>query len=241
MGVDSEYTGEEEMAMNEQKYVGYLRVSTDKQGRSGLGLQSQEQIIHDTVKRNNWTLLQQFVEVESGKSDTNRSQLKAALEMCERTGAKLLVAKLDRLSRDLAFIANLMKTKTQFVACDFPEANTFTIHILSAMAEYERRLISERTKAALITARSRGTKLGNPKNLTKQHADRGRKLGTKARQQNADEFAKRLSPVIKGYLDEGLSLNGIARRLKRGGVLSATGKANWTPTGVKHVINRMKI
>lgn len=225
--------------MDEQRYVAYLRVSTGKQGKSGLGLEAQRKIVRDTVGRNNWILLHEFIEVESG-ADDERKQLKLALEMAKRTGSKLLVATLSRLSRDLAFIANLMKTKTQFVCCDFPEANTFTIQILSAMAEYERKLVSERTKAALAARKARGKPIGNPKNLTKEHADKGRKLGNEARQQNADEFAQRVYPVIKGYIDEGLSLNEIARRFKRDGVLTATNKTNWTPTAVKNVIKRIE-
>ena len=144
------------------KFISYLRVSTDRQGRSGLGLDAQKRAIDDYLNGGNWKVLKEFVEVESGKTN-ERPQLQAALEACQRTGAMLLIAKLDRLSRNVAFIANLMDSGVEFVACDFPTANRLTIHIMAAMAEYEREMISKRTKDALQAAKARGKVLGNPK------------------------------------------------------------------------------
>lgn len=226
--------------METGKYISYLRVSTAKQGKSGLGLEAQRNVIDDHVHRGNWTVLNEFIEVESGRND-DRIQLKKALEACERTGAKLLVAKLDRLSRDLAFIANIMKTRVEFIACDFPDANRLTIHILSAMAEYERELISNRIKGALKAAKARGKKLGNPQNLNSDAAKKGRFLGTQSGQHKADEHAQRVYETIKGYTDKGMSLNGIARQLTESKVLTSRGKdCKWTATAVKNVIQRVE-
>ncbi|OPY63492.1 MAG: DNA-invertase hin [Syntrophorhabdus sp. PtaU1.Bin002] len=224
------------------RFISYIRVSTQKQGNSGLGLEAQRKAIQEYVNRNNWTILHEFVEIETGKND-ERLQLKQALEACQRTGAKLLVAKLDRLSRDVAFIANLMKTKAEFVACDFPEANTFSIHILSAMAQYERELISKRTKDALRAAKVKRKEqklkpLGNPQNLTEEAASKGRVLGLQARQAKADEYAQRIYGVIKGYQDEGMSLNAIARKLMEDKELTPRGKETWTPTTVRNILKR---
>jgi DNA invertase Pin-like site-specific DNA recombinase len=220
------------------RFISYLRVSTDKQGKSKLGLEAQRREIEQYTNSNDWTVLHEFVEVESGKND-ERTQLRLALEACKRTGSKLLVAKLDRLSRDVAFIANLMKSKAEFVACDFPEANSFSIHILSAMAEYERELISKRTKDALAAARARGKKLGSPQNLTEEAANKGRVVGLEVRQAKADEYAQRIYFIIRGYQDEGMSLNAIARKLMQDRELTPRGKETWTPTTVKNVLNRV--
>jgi len=226
--------------MSEAKFVSYLRVSTSRQGKSGLGLEAQRQAIQERLDGSNWTLLKEFVEIESGRND-ERVQLKEALETCQRTGAKLLVAKLDRLSRDLAFIANIMKTSVEFIACDFPDANKLTIHILSAMAEYERELISKRVKDALRAAKARGKKLGNPQNLSIDAAQKGRALGAKARRAKADGYAQKVYGIIKGCIDEGMSLNGIARRLTEDGELTPRGKdCKWTPTTVRNVVRRVE-
>jgi DNA invertase Pin-like site-specific DNA recombinase len=141
-------------------FVAYYRVSTDEQGKSGLGLEAQREAVARHIGAN--ALLDQFEEVESGKSDRNRPRLHAALDLCKRKKAVLCIAKLDRLSRNVAFIANLMDSGVKFTACDNPHANELTIHVIAAVAQYERKMISERTKAALAAARARGVQLGNP-------------------------------------------------------------------------------
>lgn len=222
------------------KYISYLRVSTDRQGRSGLGLEAQRQAITDYLNGGHWELLKEFIEVESGK-DSDRPQLKASMVACKRTGATLLIAKLDRLSRNVAFIANLMDSGVEFVACDFPTANRLTIHILAAMAEHEREMISKRTKEALKAAKARGVVLGNPKNLDRESAQRGRIQGVQVRQKQADHFSQQSYGIIKGYLDQGMSLQETARRLNADCVLTARGKSGaWTATAVKNVIQRAK-
>ncbi len=142
-------------------YCAYLRVSTDKQGITGLGMDAQREAVGRYVQ-NRGHIVAEFIEVESGKRHTNRPQLLAALAECRKRRAVLLIARLDRLARNVAFIANLMNSDVEFVAVDMPQANRLTIHILAAVAEHEREMISQRTKAALAAAKARGIKLGNP-------------------------------------------------------------------------------
>ena len=146
-------------------WVSYLRVSTDRQGTSGLGLEAQRAAVNAFLNGGSWTLAAEYVEVESGKRQSNRPQLAAALASCKRLKAKLVVAKLDRLSRNVAFISKLMESGVEFVAADMPFANKLTLHIMSAFAEHEREAISECTRAALQAAKARGVKLGGPKAL----------------------------------------------------------------------------
>ena len=150
------------MAPHSGKFVAYYRVSTDRQGKSGLGLDAQREAVTSYLNGGSWQLVQELVEVESGKR-ADRPQLAAALAACRKHKAKLVIAKLDRLSRNLAFIATLMDSGVEFVAVDNPHANRLTVHILAAVAEHERVMISERTKAALAAAKARGTQLGNPR------------------------------------------------------------------------------
>src|SRR5215510_6853364 len=144
------------------KFISYLRVSTDKQGERGYGIEAQRKAVEDYLNGGNWQLVGEYVEVESGKRN-DRPQLAAALAACRKHKAKLIIAKLDRLSRNVAFIAALMDSKIEFVCCDFPTANRLTLHILAAVAEHEREMISQRTRAGLAAARERGVKLGSPK------------------------------------------------------------------------------
>src|SRR3954452_10651825 len=143
------------------KFISYLRVSTDKQGQSGLGIEAQRKAVEDYLNGGRWELLREYVEVESGKR-SDRPQLLAALAHAKATGAKVVIAKLDRLARNVAFISNLMESGVEFVAADMPMANRLTVHVLAAVAEHEREMISQRTKAALAAAKARGVKLGNP-------------------------------------------------------------------------------
>src|ERR1700733_8691988 len=157
---------------NTGNFVCYYRVSTQKQGRSGLGLEAQQKAVRDHLNGGNWKVVGEFTEVETGKR-ADRPQLAAALAACRLHGAKLIIAKLDRLARNVHFISGLMESKVDFVAVDFPQANRLTVHILAAVAEHEAKMISERTKVALAAARARGVKLGG---------DRGARLTAKARQ-----------------------------------------------------------
>lgn len=149
-----------------QKYVAYLRVSTQKQGYSGLGLEAQREIIHnhlhDTIP------IAEFVEVESGRK-SDRPKLKEALALCRKDGATLIVAKLDRLARSVSFLSNLLESDVDIVFCDFPQANKMVLHIISAISQYEAELIAARTKASLQAKKARGFKLGNPEHLLNKH------------------------------------------------------------------------
>ena len=144
------------------RFVAYYRVSTDRQGKSGLGLEAQREAVQSYLNGGSWTLAAEVTEVESGRRN-DRPELDRALGLCRLYGATLVVAKLDRLARNVAFISKLMESGIDFVAVDFPQANRLTI--LSAVAEHEAAMISQRTRAALAAARARGVKLGNPANL----------------------------------------------------------------------------
>lgn len=223
----------------EGRFVSYLRVSTARQGKSGLGLEAQKEAIHNYLNGGKWKLLNEFVEIESGKRDDNRPQLQAALEVCRRKKATLLIAKLDRLGRNVAFISSLMESGVEFTACDFPTANKLTVHILAAMGQYEREMISKRTSEALKAARVRGVKLGSPVGISYEAQLKGAKHAKAARIRKADRYAKDVYPVIKSYLDEGMSLNGIARQLRVDGELTPRGTGNWTPTAVRNILARI--
>ena len=142
------------------RFVTYYRVSTEEQGRSGLGLGAQRQAVAQHLGDRASGVLAEYVEVESGKRSTNRPQLQAALARCRKERATLVIAKLDRLARNVAFIAGLMESGVDFVAADNPHANKFTTHVLAAVAEYERDMISKRTREALAAAKARGQRLG---------------------------------------------------------------------------------
>jgi len=221
------------------KFVSYCRVSTAKQGTSGLGLEAQQEAIRRYLNGGSWEVLAEFVEVESGKKD-DRPELTRALKHCQMTGATLVIAKLDRLSRDLHFISSLQKAGIEFVACDMPSANKFTIHIFAALAEHEREMISQRTKAALAALKARGVKLGKPENLSQAAADKGTANASAARTAKADEFAAQVGPMVQEYKSKGMSLNGIAAELNARSILTARGKTGaWTPTAVKNLLARL--
>ena len=150
------------MAPHYGKFIAYFRVSTDRQGKSGLGLEAQREAVMKYLNGGRWTLVGEFTEIESGKRD-DRPELEKALAACKKQKAKLVIAKLDRLGRSLALIAALMESGVEFVVVDNPHANKLTIHILAAVAQHERELISERTKAALAAVKKRGKRLGTPK------------------------------------------------------------------------------
>lgn len=209
-----------------------MRVSTGKQGESGLGLEAQRKAVDDYLNGGNWTLAAEFVEVESGKRDSNRPQLAAALAACKKLKAKLLVAKLDRLSRNVRFIATVMDSGVEFIACDNPHATRLTLHILAAVAEHERVIISERTRAALAAAKARGVRLGGP-NLAV-----ATKFGNKANAAAADRFAANVVPIIREIRATGAtSLRAVAAALKARGVPTARG-GQWNATQVMSVLRR---
>jgi DNA invertase Pin-like site-specific DNA recombinase len=190
-----------EGTMSAQKYVAYFRVSTQRQGASGLGLDAQRATVANFLNGGRHELLGEFCEVETGKGNaplTKRPQLAAALALCKKTNARLLIAKLDRLARNVHFISGLMESKIKFTACDLPECNELVLHMMAAFAEYEAKRISERTRDALRQAKLRGVVLGRmgPVNL---------KPNIEQRMAAADEFAGGLAPVLTGFKQAGLT------------------------------------
>ena len=217
------------------KYVTYIRVSTNRQGLSGLGLEAQTKAIDDYLNGGDWEIIESFEEVETGTNKKKRPQLMKALELCEETGATLLVAKIDRLARNVAFVSKLLESKIDFVAADMPMANKLTIHIIAAMAEYESDQISKRTKDALAVVKGRGVKLGNP------NPDGAMKLGRAVRTAQADEKAEEVFAVIERIRKLGVTtLRGIGEELQERKVLTPLGKKKWGPEQVKAVIQRVE-
>ena len=217
------------------RFVTYRRVSTDEQGRSGLGLEAQKRDLElylSTVERAE--VLADHVEVASGgKGDSSRPELAAALSTCRKTGATLLVAKLDRLSRNVAFVANLLEDKrVNFVVAALPRASRFELHLYSALAEQEREFVSQRTKAALAAAKARGVKLGGARHHL---AD----LNTTKRKQ-ALATASRVASVVVPLRKNGASLREVAKALNGAGVTTQRG-CEWTAVQVKRVLERLQV
>lgn len=207
--------------------VSYLRVSTARQGASGLGLEAQRAAVQSFAASGGHGIVAEFVEVESGRK-ADRPQLAAALSTCRLHRATLVIAKLDRLARNVAFIAGLMDGNVEFVACDMPHANRLTLHLMAAMAEHEREMISQRTKAALAAAKARGIKLGNP-NGTEQLRGRCQEAAAAsavARRQTAETRAAAVRDELTPMLTAGTAtLASLARYLNARGVPSPSGGA----------------
>ena len=214
---------------NSGKYVSYLRVSTQRQGQSGLGIEAQRAAVEGYLASIGGSLIAEHIEVESG-ANKNRPILVKSIAQAKRAGATLVIAKLDRLARSVAFVSALMETGVEFVAVDFPAANKLLIHIMAAVAEHERLLISQRTKAALAMAKLRGVRLGvNGERLAERH------------KAAAMEFAVRLRLPILQAVEDGLStLQSIAERLNREGYATREG-ASWSPSGVRRIIRRLAL
>jgi len=219
------------------KCVGYYRVSTDRQGRSGLGLDAQRSAVAGYLDGGNWTLLDTFTEVESGRRN-DRPELANALDLCRRRKATLVIAKLDRLARNVAFIANLMDADVDVVAVDMPFANRLTLHVMAAVAENEAAQVSQRTKAALKAAKARGRKLGwsIPSRRAKQaQASLKGVMGNCAK---ADQHAANVLPVICDIERAGVTtLQGIADALNARGIRTARGR-RWYASTVRNLLVR---
>jgi DNA invertase Pin-like site-specific DNA recombinase len=194
-------------------FVAYYRVSTDRQGKSGLGLEAQQQAVRGYLNGGTWNLLAEFTEVETGKAD-DRPKLLEALVLCRKRKAKLVIAKLDRLSRNLSFIAKVMDSGAEFVAVDNPHATRLTLHILAAVAEHERDMISARTRAALAVAKLRGVKLG-------RHASEVLAPRLKS---DAVARAQQLAPLLSELRQNGSSARAIAAELNRRKIATPAGK-----------------
>jgi DNA invertase Pin-like site-specific DNA recombinase len=209
------------------KFVAYYRVSTDKQGRSGLGLDAQQAAVTQWLDGGSWELIETFTEIESGKR-VKRPELAKALALCKRHKATLLIARLDRLARNVHFISGLMEAKVKFVACDMPEATPFMLHIYAAVAQEEARAISARTKAALAAAKARGVRLGVTGAET---------LAPKWKAE-AQVRAAELAPVVRDLQAKGYSLRGMASELTRRKIATPRG-GRWSAQTVKMVVGRL--
>jgi DNA invertase Pin-like site-specific DNA recombinase len=223
--------------MAQGKFVAYYRVSTAKQGRSGLGLEAQQEAVRSYLNGGSWQLVDEVVEVESGKRN-DRPKLAEALRLCRLHGATLIIAKLDRLARNVAFISNLMESGVEFTAVDFPQANRLTVHILAAVAEHEAKAISTRTKDALAAAKARGKRLGGDRGNLPAVAKEGAKASVAARIEKANNRASDLLPIIEELKASGaVSLRQIAAELNTRGIRTARGGA-WSAVQVKRVLER---
>jgi DNA invertase Pin-like site-specific DNA recombinase len=214
-----------------KRFIGYYRVSTDRQGLDGNGITSQKEIVRRFVENQNGVLDREFSEVESGrKTDEERPQLAAALEYAKRNKATVIIAKLDRLARNAEFLLRLQNSGVDFVCCDCPNADKFTVGILALVAQCERELISERTRLGLAAAKSKGVKLGTP-NPEKAVAA----MVTKNKTAKA-EFTAKICPIIQEIQSAGVeTLQGIADCLNRRGVSTRNGK-NWFPATVRNIL-----
>lgn len=214
--------------MNDAAYIAYYRVSTERQGRSGLGLEAQQAAVAQFVTARGGSIVAEFTEVESGRK-SDRPELAKALADCRRRKVPLVIAKLDRLARNVALIANLMESRVEFVAVDMPDANRLTVHIMAAMAEYEREMISQRTKAALAAAKARGVVLGQ-------------NIGELVARQitAANAFAVRIAPTLSDLRAEGYNtVRALTDELNRRCVPTARG-GHWDVRTVHRLLKRIE-
>jgi DNA invertase Pin-like site-specific DNA recombinase len=220
--------------------IAYLRVSTQRQQRSGLGIEGQRAAIARFAEAEGLTIISEFVEAETGKGADaldRRPQLATALAAAKAAKCSVVVSKLDRLSRDVAFVSGLMAQRVPFIVAELGrDADPFMLHLYAALAEKERRLISERTKAALAAKKASGIKLGNPRNIA-QAGELGRRVQTAA----ADEFVAGLLPVLDGIRNSGATtLEAITQALNQRGIRTARG-AKWYASSVMNVLERGKV
>lgn len=220
------------------KVVTYYRVSTAAQGRSGLGLEAQRMAVSQFCGRRGCDVVAEYVEIESGKND-KRPELAKALHMAKVTGATLVVAKLDRLTRNAGFLFTLRDSGTRFVCADMPEANNLTIGVMALIAQQEREATSTRTKEALAAARARGVKLGNPNGAAALvRAGKGNTASVDAIRDGADRFAADIAPIVADIIETGhTSLRAIAGELTRRGIVTRRGGA-WHAATVRDLLER---
>jgi DNA invertase Pin-like site-specific DNA recombinase len=222
--------------MAQGKFISYLRVSTARQGASGLGLEAQRKAVEDYLNGGRWSVIEEVVEVESGKR-SDRPKLTEALRLCRLHDATLVIAKLDRLSRDAAFLMKLKNEGVRFVAADMPDANHMVVGIMAVVAEAEREMISARTKAALAAAKARGVKLGGDRGgrLTKEASIKG----TSVRVERSRARAADLEPIVRELQASGItSLSGLAKALNDKGIPTARG-GSWQAVQVQRVLARL--
>jgi DNA invertase Pin-like site-specific DNA recombinase len=226
------------MAPHNGKFVAYYRVSTDKQGVSGLGLEAQQALVRQFLNGGRWSVIGEFTEIESGtrKKLKHRPMLAGALELARKQKATLVVAKLDRLARDVQFISTLLNSPVKVVCADMPEADKTWLHVMSAFAEREARLISERTSAALQALKARGKKLGSPR------PEIGSAIGTARLIEKADQYAERVGPLVRDIQRRtgATTLRELAEALAARGITTPTGNDTWHASQVRNLLKRIK-
>lgn len=222
------------MSPSQQKFVSYLRVSTTRQGESGLGIEAQRNSVTNFLNGGKWRLVGEFVEVESGKN-ADRPELKKAIAACRIHGATLVVARLDRLARNAHFLLGLKEAGVEIVCVDMPSANALTIGIMAMVAQEEARLISARTRAALQMAKARGTKLGSPRPITKRAQIAGNIASAHARREKSQRWISDVRPLVLSAIKEMGTLRAAAGYLTIKGVPARRG-GQWSPTQVQRVL-----
>lgn len=221
------------------RVVAYYRVSTEAQGRSGLGLEAQQQAVRSLCEGRGWQVIAEHKEIESGKR-ADRPALAEALRHAKVTGAVLVVAKLDRLSRSVSFLSALQDSGASFIAADMPEANELTVHIMAAVAQAERKAIGKRTQEALAAAKARGMKLGNPNGAAAlRRAGKGNTDALKVIREGADGYAQELAPIIADIRTNlGTSLPVVARALNERHIQTRRG-GQWHASSVRNLLARL--
>jgi DNA invertase Pin-like site-specific DNA recombinase len=231
------------MAQNSGKFIAYYRVSTARQGRSGLGLEAQREAVRSYLNGGNWSIAEEFTEVESGRKakrgrKVNRPEFAKALAACRLHRATLVIAKLDRLVRNVHFTSGLMESGVEFFAVDNPHATKFTIHILAAVAEHESEMISQRTRDALAAAKRRGVELGGNRGV--KPSAKMQVASRKALRERTERRASDLTPTIKALQAAGAtSLRAIAAGLNAQGIPTARGSGQWSAVQVARVLERL--
>lgn len=228
------------MFNTDERFVAYLRVSTQKQGYSGLGLEAQREIIKNYLREKKPIF--EYIEVESGrKTDKGRPKLKEALSQCRTYGAKLIVAKLDRLARNVSFLSALLDSDVEIVFCDFPQANKMVLNILASISQYEAELISTRTRQALAAKKARGCKLGNPEHLLDKHQAAIEKSNQTNRKKAADNpNNKRAVAMLKVLAAQGMTLTEMTDKLNNEGFVTSKGY-EFRPSQVYVLLKRYNI
>lgn len=216
------------------KVVAYYRVSTQKQGNSGLGLEAQKEAVRRYVKDTNSTLVEEYTEIESGRKN-DRPRLVEALSTSRVHNATLVVAKLDRLSRDAGFLLTLQKSSVRFVACDLPHANELTIGILAVVAQEEARSISTRTRSAMQTLKAKGIRLGSPKPMTQECMRLGQTEAAKVRRERSQRWISDVAKCVIPTFERLGTLEATAKHLNEIGLPTRRGY-HWTATSVRRVV-----
>lgn len=226
------------MAPHNGKYVAYYRVSTDKQGHSGLGLEAQRELVRTFLNGGRWSVIGEFTEIESGtrKRLKKRPMLQAALDLARKQKATLVVAKLDRLARDVQFISTLLNGNVKFVCADMPQADRTFLQMVSVFSEYEAGRISQRTSEALQALKRQGKKLGSPT------PEIGSAEGVKVLKANADAYAEKVGPIVRDIIKKSgaSTLRDIAAALTARGVETPRGNNEWHPSQVSNLLKRVK-